>query len=149
MAENDSKNIATSENDERESQSQQDSTTFGEWIAASFGLILVVFALGTIFYRALNENSTPPILEVTVNSVKPSASGYLVQFYVKNTGTQTAANLTIEGELKKDGEPESEETSSATITYAPAHSQREGGLIFSKNPNDYRLELRAKGYEKP
>ena len=77
----------------------------------------------------------------------PSGEGYLVKFRVKNTGDQTAASLTVEGELKNGAEIV--ETSAATLTYAPSHSEREGGLFFSKNPNQYQLEIRSKGYEKP
>jgi len=134
-----------SENKEIRERPKQ--TPVWEWIIAAVGLILVVAALGTTLYRAVTEESTPPILEISVEAIQPNANGYLVKFRVKNTGNQTAAGLTIEGELKR-GE-ESAETSSATLAYTPANSQREGGLFFSKNPNEYKLEIRAKGYEKP
>ncbi len=134
-----------SENKEIRERPKQ--TPVWEWIIAAVGLILVVAALGTTLYRAVTEESTPPILEISVEAIQPNANGYLVKFRVKNTGNQTASGLTIEGELKR-GE-ESAETSSATLAYAPANSQREGGLFFSKNPNEYKLEIRAKGYEKP
>ena len=61
--------------------------------------------------------------------------------------TVAAAGLTIEGELK-NGE-KSEETSDVTMTYIPSQSTRRGGLIFTKNPNEYQLQIRAKGYEQP
>ncbi len=134
-----------SENKEIRERPKQ--TPVWEWIIAAVGLILVVAALGTTLYRAVTEESTPPILEISVEAIQPNANGYLVKFRVKNTGNQTASGLTIEGELKR-GE-ESAETSSATLAYAPANSRREGGLFFSKNPNEYKLEIRAKGYEKP
>jgi len=133
--------------DKEENQHQREKTPVWEWIIAAGGLILVIATLGTTLYRAVIEESTPPILEISVDSIAPTANGYLVKFNVKNTGNQTAAGLTIEGELKNDAE--SVETSSATLAYAPANSRREGGLFFSKNPNEYDLQLRAKGYEKP
>lgn len=118
-----------------------------EWIIAGIGLILVAGAIGFMIYQAVAEDATPPNLSVSVESVAPKDKGYLVKFRVKNTGDLTAASLTIEGELK-DG-AEIVETSTATLTYAPSHSEREGGLFFSKNPNEYQLEIRPKGYEKP
>lgn len=141
------KNEESKEVDTEENQHRQKITPVWEWIIAALGLILVVVALGTTLYRAVIEESTPPILEITVDSIAPTAGGYLVTFNVKNTGNQTAANLTVEGEMKNGAE--SVETSSATLAYAPANSKREGGLFFSKNPHEYALELRAKGYEKP
>ena len=130
-----------------ENQRRQKETPVWEWIIAAIGLILVVAATGTTLYRAVTEKSTPPILEFSVEAIVPTANGYLVEFRVKNTGNQTAAGLTVEGELKR-GE-ESVETSTATLAYAPANSQREGGLFFTKNPNDFELNIRALGYEKP
>lgn len=118
-----------------------------EWIFATAGLILVVAAIGTTFYRALTETSSPPILEINVVKSVPTAHGYLIEFRVTNSSNQTAAGLTIEGTLKKG--QEIEETSTTTLTYAPANSVRYGGLYFSKNPNDFELQMRALGYEKP
>ena len=136
--------------DKKYNQGQPKETPVWEWIIAAVGFILVVAALGTTLYRAVIEESTPPILEISVEAIVPTANGYLVNFSVKNNGNQTAAGLTVEGELKTDAEgAESVETSSATLAYAPANSRREGGLFFSKNPNEYKLEIRAKGYEKP
>lgn len=118
-----------------------------EWIIAAIGLILVVGAIGTMFYRAMTEESTPPMLAFSVVSIEPVDSGFLVSFSVANSGSQTAAGLTVEGVLKS-GE-ENAETSTATLTYAPANSIRHGGFFFSKNPNYHVLQIRALGYEKP
>lgn len=132
---------------ERKNQPQLKATPVWEWVIAAVGFILVVASLGTSVYRAIVEESTPPILEISVGSITPTTGGYLVTFVVKNSGKQTAANLTVEGELKSGAD--SAETSSTSLTYAPADSRREGGLFFAKNPNEYKIELRAKGYEKP
>ena len=118
-----------------------------EWIIAAAGLILVVGAVGATLYRAITEKSVPPILEIAVESKMPTANGYLVKFRVKNSGNQTAADVTIEGSLKQNGE--NVETSTTRLNYSPANSEREGGLFFTKNPNDFEFQIRALGYEKP
>ena len=130
-----------------ESKRESKVTPFSEWMIAAAGLILVVCAVGATLYRALTEEKTPPRIEVKVDSFAPNGDGYLVKFSVKNTGNQPAAAVTIEGELK-DG-TESAETSSATLTYAPANSIRRGGLYFTKNPQQFALQIRATGYEEP
>lgn len=131
-------------NDDQKSRKE---TTVWEWFIAAAGLILVLAALGTTLYRAVTEESTPPKLEITVNQIVPTDNGYLVKFLVKNTGNQTAAALTVEGELKQ-GE-ETAETSTATLAYAPANSERRGGLFFRNNPQQFDLQIRATGYEEP
>jgi uncharacterized protein (TIGR02588 family) len=143
MAEEKSEN---SENKET-NQEREKKTPVWEWIIAAVGLILVTVALGTTLYRAVIEESTPPKLEIGVNSIEPTANGYLVKFRVRNAGNQTAAALTIKGELKNG--QESVETSAATLAYAPANSERQGGLFFRKNPNQFDLQIRATGYEEP
>ena len=135
------------EKEKKENRERHKETPIWEWIIAAVGLILVVGAIGTTLYRAVTEESTPPILEISVKAIVPTSNGYLVEFRVKNTGNQTAAALTIEGELKRG--TESVETSTASLAYAPANSQREGGLFFTKNPNEFELNIRATGYEKP
>jgi len=133
--------------DNAENRERQQETSVWEWLIAAAGLLLVIAALGTTLYRAVIEESTPPQLEISVETIVPTANGYLVKFRVKNTGNQTAAALTIEGELKQDAE--SAETSTATLAYAPAHSERRGGLFFTKNPRQFDLQIRATGYEEP
>ena len=140
--------MAEKSKNKKENRGRQREITVWEWIIAGVGLILVVAALGTTAYRAVTEESTPPIIEISIiEPVVPMANGYLVKFQVKNTGTQTAASLTVEGSLNRGGE--SVETSTTTLNYAPANSRREGGLFFTKNPNEFELNIRALGYEKP
>jgi len=118
-----------------------------EWIIAALGLVLVAGAIGTMFYRAMTEEATPPNLAFTVDSIETVNRGFLVKFSVANTGNQTAVGLTAEGVLK-NGE-RNEETSTATLSYVPANSRRQGGLFFSANPEEYDLQIRALGYEQP
>lgn len=118
-----------------------------EWIIAGVGLILVAGAVGIALYRAITEKLTPPMLSINVEAISPVENGFLVNFKVRNTGNQTAAGLTIEGQLKNGSE--AIETSSATLRYAPANSEREGGLFFAHDPRQYQLGIRATGYEEP
>ena len=128
-------------------QPEEASPSLLEWVFAAVGLLVVVVALGFLVYRGATKGDTPPAIKIEVVSVTRAGENYLVNFRVTNTGDTTAAALMLEGELK-NGE-KSEETSDVTLTYLPAHSMRQGGLFFTKNPNEYQLKLRAKGYEQP
>ncbi len=118
-----------------------------EWLAAAIGLMLVAGTIGFLIYSALTEENTPPKLTVKTDSVTANGGGYLVKFSLYNDGENNAADIVVEGKIT-DGEKDLE-TSSVTIDYAPSHSRREGGLLFTKNPQDFEFQIRALGYEKP
>ncbi len=131
-----------------EAEDQKLATPVWEWIIAAAGFVLVVSAIGFTLYRAATEEKMPPQLSVTHDAPVPNGDGYLVKFRVTNSGNQTAAAVTIEGELKsEDG---TAETGTATLVYAPANSERSGGLYFTKNPQPpATLKVRVTGYEEP
>lgn len=141
MAESKS-NKKKSENEQRHAE-----PPVWEWIIAGAGLILVIGAIGFMLYEAMTEKSAPPNFTVSVDSINPASDGYHVKFRVKNTGDQTAADVAIEGQLRQGAEII--ETNTVTLNYLPSDSEREGGFVFSKNPHEYELKLRAKSYEKP
>lgn len=133
--------------DTKERGEQPKETSVWEWIIAAAGLIMVAGAIGATIYRAVIEEASPPSLEVVVDSIEPSGDKFLVRFSVQNNGNQTAAAVTVEGELKiGSGEPE---TASSTLTYSPARSTRHGGLYFTQKPDSSNLKIRATGYEEP
>ena len=146
MAEKEKSKEKNSSSEEEEALHPGESSLL-EWITAVIGLLLVSSAIGFLIYRGATKGDTPPAIKIEVESVAQVGESYLVNFRVLNTGDSTAAALTIEGELKNGEKPE--ETSDISLTYVPAHSERRGGLIFTKNPNDYQLQIRAKGYEQP
>lgn len=118
-----------------------------EWILAGIGVLLVVGVIAAMIHRGVTHNDRPQSFEVTVTSVNPSAGGYLAKFRVRNTGTQTAAAVEIEGKLNRGSQEV--ESATANITYVPGNSEREGGLFFKNDPSKFDLQLRATGYEKP
>jgi uncharacterized protein (TIGR02588 family) len=126
---------------------REESPSALEWIFAGLGILLVAGAIGFLSYRGATKGDTPPVIKIEVESVTQTGAAYLVNFRVVNTGDTTASALTIEGELKNGDKLE--EASDISLTYVPAQSVRRGGLFFTKDPNAYQLQIRAKGYEKP
>lgn len=118
-----------------------------EWIVAGIGFVIVLAVLGVLTYEAALGGESPPSIVNQVVAVKPVSEGYLVQVEVRNRGGETTAGLVLEGTLT-EGEREVE-TSEATLDYVPGRSTREAGLFFTENPQRYRLELRALGYQEP
>lgn len=131
----------------KEDKNQGTKTPALEWVFAIIGLILVVGVISFLLYHIATDKERPPNLSVKVDEIVSNEKSFLVKFVLVNTGDETAADVTIEGELKKGGE--SVETGEVTVDYVPAHSEKKGGLIFTKNPGEFEFEIRAKGYNEP
>ena len=130
----------------RSGQAMPDSVL--EWIAAGVGLLLAAAMVGLIGWEAASGGGQqPPALMVEPQRAVRAGGGYVVEFVARNRSEATAAAVRIEGQLKQGGEDV--ETSEATLAYVPGRSQREGGLVFARDPRLYRLELRATGYQVP
>ncbi|MGI8494027.1 MAG: hypothetical protein ACR2L1_01780 [Pyrinomonadaceae bacterium] len=140
--------MANTDSEKKNSQNEEgEKIVLLEWAAAIIGLILVAGSLGVLLYDAATEKDTPPVLTVKTESVTAIKDGYLIKFTLYNDGTENAADVNVEGTIS-DGEKDSE-TSSVTIDYSPAHSKREGGLLFKENPQQSGFQIRATGYNKP
>jgi uncharacterized protein (TIGR02588 family) len=64
-----------------------------------------------------------------------------------NRGGRTAAQVEVQGILRRDGEEIAK--SAATFDHVPRGSEARGGLFFARDPRDFELELRALGYSDP
>jgi uncharacterized protein (TIGR02588 family) len=117
------------------------------WLVAAVGLVLIVGSAGFMLYRAFAGDSSPPDLVIETDSVVSTGAGYLVPIRVRNRGGSAAAGLIVEGVLKQ--RTTTVEASMVAMTYVPAGSQRRAGLIFSRDPQKFDLQVRAKGYEQP
>ena len=117
------------------------------WGIGLMGLLLVLGSIGFALYEAIAGDTSPADVTIQVREILPVTDGFLVQFHVINEGGSTAAGLAVEGELRNGDEVV--EASETTIEYVPSHSEREGGLFFTRDPRQYDLQIRAKGYETP
>jgi uncharacterized protein (TIGR02588 family) len=135
-------------NSQRKNGQEKEPPSLLEWIFAAVGLLVITSAVGFLIYRGATKGNAPPAIKIEVESVSQSGENYLVSFRALNSGDTTVAELTIEGELK-NGAGTGIETSDIKMTYLPAQSMRRGGLFFTRNPNEYQLQIRAKGFEQP
>lgn len=122
-------------------------TSVWERVVAALSALLVLGAVGFMLYEALAVPPGPPQVEVVADTVLETRGGYLVRVRAFNRGKTTAASLAVQGELKDaSGTVESAEV---VIDYVPAGATRAAGLIFSHDPRDYSLEIRARGFDLP
>jgi len=128
-----------------------------EWAAAAIGLAVALALFGAIGWEAATGgNGGPPELAVRALRTVPAAHGFVVEVEVRNRADATAAGVEIEGVLMAGAagaagaaEPAAAETGRATIDYVPGRAARRAGLLFTRDPAGYRLELRATGYREP
>jgi uncharacterized protein (TIGR02588 family) len=115
-----------------------------EKLVALAGLIIVLAVLGVLGYEASTREDAPPEIILQKTDVKALGEGYWVKVEATNKGSSATASLMIEGEV---GDGEAKEVSTVTFDYVPAHSKREGGLFFTRDPA--HVKLRALGYQNP
>lgn len=119
-----------------------------EWLAAMIGFALVAATLSYLIYSAVTQGDSPPKLAIENYKISKAENDYLVEFTLSNTGENNAAEITVEGKITEA--EKGPETSAVTIDYAPAHSTREGALLFKQEPiKDKNFVIRAVGYKKP
>jgi uncharacterized protein (TIGR02588 family) len=128
-------------------QGEKTGPTTTQWVVGIGSTLLVLALLAFVVYEAISGTDSPPVVVVRVERVLPVPGGYVVEVGAYNEGGTTASALQIEGTLKQD--TVTVETSTATIQYVPAETEREAGLFFTKDPLQYKLEVRPLGYDRP
>lgn len=119
-----------------------------EWASAAIGLVIFAVMVGFLALEALRHpNGKPPLLDAVPVGLTAEGKQYVVEVLVTNSAGTTGAGVQIEGVLKQGGTDV--ETSSATSSYVPGESRRRAGLIFTRDPRKYQLEVRVTGYELP
>lgn len=119
-----------------------------EWASGMIGALLTVLILVFIGSEAIrSRDGRPPLLRVSPAEVVAEQGVHVVELKVTNGSHQTAAAVEIMGELRHGSTVV--ETSSATIGYVPGNSEREAGLMFSRDPRRFQLQVRVTGYELP
>jgi uncharacterized protein (TIGR02588 family) len=118
-----------------------------EWIVAGVGVLLVGGAIAFLVYHSVTRGQTPPDIRAVAERVLDLEHGYVVQFRARNEGGSAASEVTIEGEfVAHEG---TTERAQAVLDYLPPRSDREGALLFTEDPRQGELRLRATGYAKP
>ena len=118
-----------------------------EAAAALIGGLLAIATLGIIIWDGLEGEDAPPFVLVESRGVHADEAGFVLEVRATNRGDRAAAQVVVEGELKR-GE-ESVATSETTFDYVPSRSHRDGGLFFAEDPRGFAVLLRAKGYVDP
>lgn len=118
-----------------------------EWIAAAVGAVILVGLVGYLIWCGITRTAILPQIVVVATEVYEAEGGYVVTFSARNTGDLTAASVSIVGEVIRDGDIVA--TGRTMLDFVPESSERKGGLLFTIDPRDGELILRAEGYAEP
>ncbi len=118
-----------------------------EWIFSGLGAIMACVIIASTLYHGIRSTSSYPELSVAVEHVETTKSGYLVVFKALNSGDVTAARVTVEGQLIRDGQII--ETVSLMLNFVPAQSGSGGAMLFENDPGELELRIRAVSYTDP
>ena len=121
-----------------------------EWIVGAIALLLVLVGIGLLVHGEWETSPVPPVVSIEGKRVMSQpGGGYLVEFVVFNRGSVTVRGLTVEGRLLDLKGGEEGGRSTTTFTWVPSRAEGWGGLFFSHDPREYRLEIKPGGYERP
>lgn len=118
-----------------------------EWAAASVGGALLLAAVGYLIWSAALSADSPPAVTAAVVRVDRLDDGWRALVRADNHGGTTAAEVAVEAELSRSGQPPERVT--ITFDYIPADSRRTGGAFFRADPGGGTLTVRAVGYRDP
>lgn len=118
-----------------------------EW--AVFFVSVAVIVATTILLLSASSRSDGGVadLRISTGTPVPSSGGFGVPVIVSNAGDATAEQAVIEVVLQS-GEKEMERAE-LTLALVPRRSEREGLVIFKKDPRCCTISTRATAYEKP
>jgi uncharacterized protein (TIGR02588 family) len=137
--------MTTSSADKRPSET--DEPSWVEWATGILSAILVVMLIGWIAWEALTAEDEAPKFAVAITERKPVEGGYRVTFEITNTAARTASAVTVRGEILES--QNILEDAEVTFDYVPARSKSSGAMLFSKDPGQAEIRVRAVGYTEP
>jgi uncharacterized protein (TIGR02588 family) len=117
-------------------------TPWLEYVAAGLGVAFALGVLGVISWEAVAGADTPPDIAVKTLQTTPASGGYAVEISALNTGTKTASEVEIEGQV-------GDETGNTTFDFVPGGAERKGTLVFKIDPGPAGPQLRVLGYREP
>lgn len=153
MSDVSSKSSDSSESQEAQSApnptANSDQRTPAEWLTFSMASCLLIALISAVIAAWIDpRHQKPPLIQTAQDGAVWESSGqFYVPFTVMNTGGGTAESVQIIGELEINGEVV--ESGEQQIDFLSGGEAEEGAFIFSQDPQQGTLTLRAASYKLP
>ena len=118
-----------------------------EWLVFAVSLLILVGFVGLLAYLIFDSEDRPAEVTVELGAARQTASGFLVPVLVRNGGDRTAEEVRVVVTLESGGQPPDERE--LTFAFLPRRSEREGVVVFERDPRCCRLSGSASSYERP
>lgn len=129
--------------------SENSNHTTAERITMGISIVILVGVIGLASWASFATGDARPEInvEVQMESMRETASGYYVPITITNDGGLTAQSVIVTGELVTD-EPEPE-TAEVTIDFLAGGESEMAELVFFTNPNDGEFSVAPTSYLQP
>lgn len=118
-----------------------------EWTVFALSAILIVAVVAILVTAAVDRTPNAPDLRVELGAPQRVTAGYRIPVTVRNEGGGTAARVRIEATLESGGAQV--ERADLLIEFVPGKSEREGWIVFRRDPACCEAIARAVGFEVP
>ena len=132
---------------EKARRGKADEIPWWSWLIAGAGLLMVLGSASFLLYRAFAVRPVPPQFSFVTEAVTAGPQGHHVRLRVRNEGGEPVSGLVVEGVLRQGAT--AVEESAIVLEYVPAGSWRRAALLFARDPRQFDLSIRARGYEQP
>ena len=117
-----------------------------EWTVFAISLALILAVVAVLLRSGATTGKAPPALTVFTGDTSPVAGGHQIPVRIRNDG-QSVEEARIEVSLMQ-GET-LVERAELMIAFLPEKSEREGWVVFQRDPRCCRVVARATSFEKP
>lgn len=114
---------------------------------AGASLLLVLAVFSYLAWQAFFQQQVAPRISVEIRQIDASALPAHVSFVARNSGTQAAARVQIEGTVLQGKDVV--ERATAVLDYVPGGALRRGVLVFHSPFTRDQLRVRAVGFVDP
>jgi uncharacterized protein (TIGR02588 family) len=118
-----------------------------EWSVFGVSAVLVAACLVLLVIGSARSGDRPPEIAVTTGDAERVAGGFRMPVRMRNRGDVTAEGLQVEIVLESEGKEV--ERSSLSVAFLPHGSEREGWVIFTRDPRCCQVVARTLAFEKP
>ena len=117
-----------------------------EWAVFAISLALILAVVGILVTSGTTSGRAAPELRVQAGSASATAGGHQIPIRVRNEG-QSVEEARIEVSLLEGDTVV--ERAELILAFVPEKSEREGWVIFQRDPQCCKVRARAVAFEKP
>ena len=118
--------------------------TTAKRVSLAISITLLAGVIGIVLALWVSTSNEPARFQVSRGVIRNEVGFYYLPITVTNAGSETGAEVTVEGKLKQAS---NSETASTTFDFIPGQSSVEGVLVFSQEPT--AAEVHVTSYQQP